>query len=428
MKKHFVKILSIVISSMFLLSGCGSEKTKAPSSTETTEQATDDKAKTSKISILTAMAYGTEELDKVIESFKANNPGVEVDIQHVPNGNEQALSSRVNSGDVPDIFLSQTGSAVASYYEYAYDFTNDPIVSKFKESAIEISKNSDGKLLSLPWTYESMAFIVNKKIMDEAGITEMPKTIKELDEICQKIEAKGYDAFASGLKETWVLSHIGSHFIAGENENPQDTIKQLNDGTLTFQNMKHFNGTFDVLDLMIKYGPEKPMEVDWELSENKLSNAQAGIIHMGDWCEATLVKFNPDVEVAFMPVPIGNDGANPTFLSSISWQLVLHKDSKNLEKAKELMEYMLTSEEGIAWMTKGVRAVPAAKTDALPEGMLANSAVEYINSGKSLAWNHVLWPNGFNPRFGATMQSYLIGEMDREEVLKTLDNEWQMAK
>lgn len=417
MKKYFVRMVFVVVASILLLSGCNNTP-----STDTGDQ------KSSKISVFTAMAYGTEELDQVIKSFQEQNPGVEIDVQHVPNDNEQALASRVNSGDIPDIFLCQTGSSVASYYEYAYDFTNDAVVSKFKESAIEISKNSEGNLLSLPWTYESMAFIVNKKMLDEIGVTEMPTTVKELEELCQKFEAKGYDAFASGLKETWVLSHIGSHFIAGENENPQDTISQLNDGSLTFQTMTHMQAAFDVLDLMIKYGPEKPMEIDWELSENKLSNAQAAMIHMGDWCESTLVQFNPDVDVAFMPVPIGNDKENPTFLSSISWQMVLHKDSKNLEQSKALMEYMLTSEAGIDWMTKGVRAVPAAKTDALPDGMLANSAVEYINAGKSLAWNHVLWPNGFSNRFGETMQSYLIGEMSREDILKTLDDEWQMAK
>lgn len=421
MKKRVVSLFSSLAAVVFLcsiVSGCSND-TKGTGA---------NNQPSNKISIFTAMAYGTEELEQVINSFRSQNTELEIDVQHVPNGNEQALAARINAGDIPDIFLCQTGSSVASYAEYAYDFTNDPIVSKFKESAIEYSKNSDGHLLSLPWTYESMAFIVNKKILDEVGVSKLPTTVTALEELCKKFEQKGYDAFASGLKETWVLSHIGSHFIAGENQNPQDTIKQLNDGSLSFQTMKHMQAAFDVLDLMIQYGPDKPMEIDWELSENKLSNAQAAMIHMGDWCESTLVEFNPEVDVVFMPVPIGNDGENPTFLSSISWQMVLHKDSKNLEKSKELLEYMLTSDAGIEWMTQGVRAVPSVKTDALPKGMLANSAVEYINAGESLSWNHVLWPSGFSNRFGATMQSYLIGEMSREDVLKTLDDEWQMAK
>lgn len=373
-----------------LLAACGGGTSSGVASSGSGSAGSGASAGGGTISIMTAMAYGTEELDKVLESFKASHPGVEIDVQHVPNDFDQTVASRFNSGDIPDIFVQQTGSRADQYSEYAYDFTGDAVLDKFNESAVEVATNSEGKVMGLPWTYESMAFIINQNIFDAVGITEMPQTLDELEEVCKKIKDAGYTAFATGMKETWVLAHVGSHFVATEGDNAKEIVEKMNNGELTFATMKDYKNLFTLLDIMTEYGPAKPLEVDWEISENDLVNDQAAIIHMGDWCESTLKEFNPDYNVSFMPVPTSNEGSAPTFLSSISWQFMVHKDSANLETAKELLEYMLTSDEGIVWMTQGVKALPAVKTDVAPDGMLATAAQEYVSNGTALPWNHTL--------------------------------------
>lgn len=415
------KICCMVLASCLLLGGCGGQSsTKEGNSTEKSGKSDD-----TKITIMTAMAYGTEELDAVLKKFEDNNPGVTVEIQHYANDYEQACASRFNSGDIPDIFVQQTGSQAEKYADYAYDFTDDPIVSKFKESAINISKNTDGKLLSLPWTYESMGFIYDKKILDEVNVTEMPQTIDELEALCKKISDAGYTPFSAALKETWVLGHIAAHFFATENDDPKVTVEKLHNSELTFADMKEFKNIFPLLDMMVEYGPDKPLEVDWEISENRVVNSEAAMIHMGDWCEATLKDFNPDAEFGFMPVPVSNDGTKPTFLSSISWQFIVHKDAKNVEKAKELLEFMLTSDEGIEWMTQGVKAIPSAETTQVPDGILASAAQQYIDDNESLPWNHTFWPPDYNNKLGEEMQRYILKEATADEVLGNLMDRWE---
>lgn len=423
-KKSLAKALSAVLACGILFTACGGAGAKSSEGAAGSGGGTDQKA-TGKISVMTAMAYGTDELDKVLDAFKAKNPGIEIDVQHIPNDYDQTLTARFNSGDIPDIFVQQTGAKAQSYSEYAYDFTNDPIVDKFQTSAIDISKNADGKLMSLPWTYESMAFIINKDIFEKAGITEYPKTLDELEKVCQKIQDAGFTPFSVGMKEKWVLAHVASHFVATEDPDAHQIISRIDSGELGFDTMKDFKNVFPLLDMMVKYGPSKPLEVDWELSENDLANGRAAIIHMGDWCEATLKDFNPDAKFDFMPVPVSNDGTDPTFLSSISWQFILHKDSPMLEKSKELMEFMLTSDEGIEWMTQGVKAIPAAKTDVLPDGVLATAAQEKVNAGQALPWNHTLWPADYNNKLGAELQRYLLGEATAEEVMANLNELWK---
>lgn len=377
------------------------------------------------ISVLTAMAYGTERLDQLVENYEAAHPNVEIEVQHAPNDYDVVLKSRINSGQFPDIAAGQTGSHIATLYDYAYDFSNEAsIVDLFNEDAIEISKSSDGKVMSLPWTYESMGIIYNKVLFEQAGITKLPKTMDELEAVCKTLEANGILPFANASKEPWVLGHIVSHYLSAVNPNPNDTIAQISSGQVKFEDIDDFRNVFRLLDLMTAYGPEKVLEIDWEKSENMLSNNEAAMIHMGDWCEATLLKFNPDVNVGFLPVPINDNPMDTTILSSISWQFILNKDADELDIKKDFMKYMLTSEDAQDWMTQTVGAVPAAKTDMKPAGMLATSAKLSIDKGETKPWNHNLWPAGYHVEVGALLQTYISGDQDAETIMIQITDGW----
>lgn len=440
MFKKVTSLLLSVVLVMTFFSACGpaedkaADKTPDKATTEDKQKEESDQAKDKKedqesaekmtISMITAMAYGTEGLDIAVENFKKTHPNIDFDIQHVPNDHSTVLKSRVNSGQFPDILVAQTGSAIAAYYGNAYDFSDDPIVDKFNSGAIELSKSSDGKLLSLPWTYETMGLIYNKDVFEKVGITELPSTLDELEAACQKIADQGILPFATGLKEAWVLAHITSHYMANQNADPKVTIEQISNGQLKFSDIANFDNVYRLLDMMIQYGPQKPLEVNWEKSENMLSNGEAAMIHMGDWCEATLKEFNADVNVGFLPVPISDKPEDANLLSSISWQFLINKESPNMEVAKEFLEYILTSEDGLTWMTQYVGAVPATKTDMKPSGMLAVSAKELIDAGKTKPWNHILWPSGYNMTIGAFMQDYLLGQADAKATDQKITQGW----
>jgi raffinose/stachyose/melibiose transport system substrate-binding protein len=415
------KILALMLClAVGLVSGCSSNSNV----NESDEKESTSSSEKVEISMVTAMAYGTEGLDIAVENFKEMHPNVTFDIQHIPNDYTTVLKSRINSGQVPDIILAQTGSQVATLYDYAYDFTDDPIVDKFNEGAIELSKSSDGELLSLPWTYETMGIIYNKDLFEKAGITELPATLDELEQVCEELQTQGILPFATAFKEQWVLAHVASHFMTTQNDDPSITVEEISSNKLKFSDIDNFNNVYQLLDLMIEYGPNKPLEIDWEISENMLSNGEAAMIHMGDWCEATLKGFNADVNVGFLPVPISDDKNDAYLASSISWQLLLNKDSENLDLKKEFLEYILTSEDGQRWMTEYVGAVPAAKTDMQPSGMLATSAKELIDSGMTKPWNHILWPAGYNMKLGAFLQEYMLGTVDSETTNTNITNGW----
>ena len=62
------------------------------------------------------------------------------------------------------------------------------------------------------------------------------------------------------------------------------------------------------------------------------------MIEMGDWCQNMIDSYNPDANVGYMPMPVGETAEDCTVLSQCNWMYVVNKDSENLEAAKEYVQ------------------------------------------------------------------------------------------
>lgn len=439
MVKKSLALLMCTVMTASVLAGCGGKTTTtetpaaAPAENAGEDSAATDAAPQEQaaadgeivLKVFDAHAYGLEEYAEMAAKFEEEHPGVKIEVQHAANDSNTLLQSRVNSGDIPDVFDVESGTSARKYYEYAYDWTNDTaVLDKFNADALDTGRDENGNVMSLPWTYENMGLIYNKDLFEQAGITEIPKTIDELEAACVKLDAAGITAFSIAGKETWVLGQLATHFMMDKTLDASGVAEKVKSGELKFADMPNFKNFFRFLDLAVKYGPDKPLEVDWETCENQIANNQAAIIHMGDWCQSTLDSFNPDANLAFLPCPVGDKPEDATLLSSCNWTYIVNKDSKNLELAKEYCEYILSSEAGQSWMADGVGAVPGAKTESEIKGRLANDAKAYVEAGQTNGWIHTIAPNGYSDAVGPLVQAYMAGEMTAEEVTAEIQNFW----
>lgn len=404
MKRKLAMLLAMTMA-VSMVSACGGDE----------EEKKDDGTVT--LTVFDAHAYGLDEYAEMVKAFEEEHPGVKIEVQHAANDSKTLLQSRVNSGDIPDVFDIESGTNAKRYYEYAYDWSDDTeVLEKFNEDALETGRDDDGKIKSLPWTYENAGILYNKDCFEKAGITELPVNMKELEEACKKLEAAGITPFALSAKDAWVLGQLATHFMLDKSLGAEGTVEGLTSGEITFQDLPNWDNLFTLLDLAVKYGPDKPLEMDWEQSENKLANGEAAMISMGDWCQSTLDSFNPDANLAFLPVPVGETKEDTTVLSSCNWTYIVNKDSENLDLAKEYCEYILTSEMGQYWMCEGVGSVPAVKTEKEVKGKLANDAKTYISAGETEGWIHTISPTGYTDNCGPYLQAYMTGDMTKEEV------------
>lgn len=434
MKKKVLAILLSAAVAASLLTACGGSDTGKEGGKTADDAGTPDDGgekenggggKEIVISTFDANPYAPDEFAAMVATFEESHPGVKVEIQHAPNDQATLLRSRINSGDIPDVFAVQAGSEAVMYYEYAYDWTNDTEILKlFNEDALARATDENGNVKALPWFYENMGMLYNKGCFEQAGITELPATVEELEAACVKLKEAGITPFALGAKEVWVLSQLATHFIMDKSLDGVGTNEALLNGDLKFADLPHMDNLFKLLDLAVEYGPDKPLEIDWETSENMFANGEAAIIEMGDWCQSTLDSFNPDAQVGFLPMPVGDSEEDTTVLSSSNWLLFVNKDSENLELVKEYLVYILTSEAGIDWTCNNMKLVPCAKTDKKVDAMLANDAKAYIDAGKTNGWIHTIAPATYDEVCGGNLQAYMLGTMTKEDVLQSLQDLW----
>ena len=191
MKKTLTVLMTAALAAS-CLTACGGGGGSTEESKGDSGKDSADSGKEVTLKVFDAHAYGLDEYAEMAKKFEESHPGVKIEVQHAANDSNTLLQSRINSGDIPDVFDVESGTSAQKYYEYAYDWTDEKeVLDKFNEQALDTGKDADGKIMSLPWTYENMGLIYNKDLFEKAGITELPKTMDELEAACEKLDAAG---------------------------------------------------------------------------------------------------------------------------------------------------------------------------------------------------------------------------------------------
>lgn len=135
------------------------------------------------------------------------------------SGYSQALQTRMQSGEVVDLFYNQAPSG-KKYFEAEWaraldDLDGaDQVLGDMFESARPAYQSIDGQLIALPY-YSALHYtIYNKKFLEEAGISSPPTSFDELFSQCEQIRDAGvcktpYQGFWSkdGIAE-WFINYL----------------------------------------------------------------------------------------------------------------------------------------------------------------------------------------------------------------------------
>lgn len=155
---------------------------------------------------------GVEFWEKTVADFEAENDGVTIEIQSVQNEDlDGKLQTALNSGDAPDIFLQRGGGKMAAMVKAGQlkDLT-DAIEGGAKDEIPDAaySANSlDGKIYAMPVAVLPGGLFYSQDLFDQAGITENPTTLDELETANEAIKGAGIDPIALGAKDAWPAAH-----------------------------------------------------------------------------------------------------------------------------------------------------------------------------------------------------------------------------
>lgn len=320
--------------------------------------------------VYTSMAE-TDIVKKIMEET-----GINITFVHPPEGDDGTFfTTMIASGDYPDIisdgFGSYPGGPTAAmddgiimdatdliqskaYYFYHIMDNMDPEV---RDKTIW---SDDGRILSFGTTFSSDyldgrvhgGFLVRKDILDKAGITELPRTIEQYEEMFEAFKAEGLIPWALALKE-WQFNDynpVASAFGV--------TAKKthLVDGKVTYSRVTpEYKDFLEVMHRWYEKGyiTSDSLAQSTSDAQKQFQSGRAGAILCGSWEIVTLEGVgqanDPNLEVVALPYPRINEGDELTTMSTIvqnpdGRKAFISAQCEHPEEAVRLVDYLFKPE------------------------------------------------------------------------------------
>lgn len=375
MKKSQKTLLALSLAtSMAVLSACGGGGEEPGSAASSAGPAFSTNA-TGNLS-----AWGFENADEVgtsrLDYAKQKLNGVTIKIDATAF-DAQKFTTRAASGDVPDVVQMDRG-LVATYaardlirpLDSCFSaYSIDPKTTYYPQVIDDVTYG--GKVWAVPQFYQPPAIMLNKRVMDKAGVTDAEMDTSKPDQMLAAVAkmykasggnpaTMGFDPVATGQANLWVLG-LGGQLIGDDGaptlDNPNNAkaltfLKQLLDAQGGYAKVKSFTDSFDTFG-----------------AKNQYVKDQVGAQVNAQWYVNVLTPYVKNVDIAAVPFK-GPDGQPFTVAGGSSF--VIPKNAKNPDAACAWATN-LTSQD--AWMAAGAaRAKTIAKTPgAINTGLFTGS-------------------------------------------------------
>lgn len=431
--KKLITILVCMAMLVTVAAGCGSggnttDKSGTTVAQGTTQKAAETTTEAKKEPVTLKLFFFSPELtEQYNDMAKQYNTetGNTLDITVQQADYVTMLNAKLNSGDIPDVFMSSAYADNVTYKDYCYDLTDEDFIQQLEPSTLN-GVTVNGRITGYPFLVQSFSIIYNKKIFADNGITELPKTIAQYEEVCKKLQAKGIQPFATGYKEWWVLPQTAWQVLAPIKDaysgDYQKFADALSAGTAKFKDIKEMSNVFDWLDLIKKYGGPKPMESDFNDQCSALATGKVAMIHQGNWAEDTIRKTTPDIDIGYLLGPTGNDANQANFAFFSNQTIRIAKDGKNLQQSLEWLRWITTSDYGKAWIPSKIKQLSPIKGAAAADAQLAKETINLLAANTpNFPLFYQMFPTGAEQGLGTILQGYCAGTKNRAQTLDELD-------
>ncbi len=435
MKKKVISMLLCAVMASAMFAGCGGS-TDTANSSETGEGSEGAAAASGTITIMASQDWIEDSEQELGKKFEEET-GIHVDYQILPADQYQdVLLTRLNSGEGPDIFMTQSGFAIETTYkvqENAVDLSNEPWASSYsKFSAEQTSVNGVNYGMTYYDTTTDYYMIYNKKIMADAGVTSVPTTFDEFEAACQKVLDFGvtpiYEPVSDGWHQTMLWTENGQVFDKLE----PGVIDKLNKNETTFaENANMLKALTQLNDLAQKgYFGDNYLSDEFANAESYLASGEYWMSMLKPGAISSIVAnesntngyTEDDFGIMFLPI-CDNQYLNvhPTGPSKF-----VYSGSENIDAAKKYLEYISTK-DSIQYVIDNAADVENLPFDAGQTPEYSAATKEFLDSYDDAHSGMVLQDvvKYFNEQWmdiSANISSMFIGDMTPEEVLKAIDD------
>lgn len=168
---------------------------------------------------------GKDYYDQLADEFESDNPGVTIEVSALQHEDMLTkLDAAFQTGDQPDIFMERGGGELKAHVEAGLvkDITDDAADTISALGGAVAGWTVEDRVYSLPFSMGVVGFWYNKSMFAQAGITEAPKTMADLDAAVAALKAAGIEPISVGAGSKWPAAHYWYYFAL--RQCAQDTI------------------------------------------------------------------------------------------------------------------------------------------------------------------------------------------------------------
>ncbi len=381
--------------------------------------------------------YGGKNWKQYLADFNKMYPNIKVDITTDTNYADDALT-HLQSGDYETIMMiPAVDKADLSNYFISYG----DIDTMQKEINYANTWMYDGEVYGVPSTATTQGIVYNKKVFEQAGIKEVPKTPEEFINALKAIKEKTkaiplYTNYAAGWTMGAWDAYIGinatgsTKYMNQEFLHAKDPFKDYGDGT----------HPYSVYKILYDATAQKLIEddyttTDWEGSKTKLNNGEIGCMALGSWAypQMEAAGKNSD-DIGYMPFPITVDGKQYA-LCGADYSFGINVNASDDEKAAAMVFVKwMTEKSGFSYNEDGL-PIDASTTDT----KLDFSGVELLQDDPAVEGEEDLLNNlnsdselninaGGNDKIQAIIEHAANGDKSFDDIMKEWNEAWSSAQ
>ena len=285
-------------------------------------------------------------LDEALtKPFDAAHPDADLQLSYRGNALDKQLRVALLSGGGPDVVYTAGPSYVATMAQAGQLMPLDDYAkkhgwdSKILPLFLKIG-TYDGKLYSLPKTYESMHLYYDKVLFEKNGWTP-PKTLAELETLADAMKAKGLTPFGAGNADwrgtnEWYVTIVLNNYAG-----PDNVAKALR-GEMPWTSPV-FVEAIDLLKTWYGKGyfGQNYFSLTDEQAFATIASGQSGMSPNGTWAFSWVNTYfkDKDHEVGVVPFPTLREGvAYPVYPLGIGSTLSINNHAKNPDGAAEVLD------------------------------------------------------------------------------------------
>lgn len=389
------------------LAGCGGSKDSDTADAPSTNGLTEADIKT-----LTDYNLGTDYTDlkadiKVItqrsdlvdtvlaeytERFHEMYPNINITYD-APTDYAEDMTLRLTTDDWGDVCMIPT---TVDKNELPAEFVSYGDLSKLSEKYIMLNNFAyDNQVYGIPCAGNAQGVVYNKKVFEQAGITELPKTPDEFLTDLQLIKDKTdaipmYTNFSAG----WTMSAWDAYIGGSATGDPDFMNNGLVHGKDPFAKRDDMTGPYAVYYTLyeaVKRGliEDDPTTSDWEGSKGMINRGEIGCMVLGSWAVSQLQEAGENGDdIAYMTFPITVNGkqyasSGPDYCYGININ-----SSVDNKVASMLYVKWMVEESGYA-VSQG--CIPVVQGEDYPEVLKDFTDVEFVIDNPAPAGEETLF-------------------------------------